>query len=136
MEQLGINLEYEQVKEFHKAFYHPYSDSPTPMSMPRALTRVSWMNEEIDEFLEAVNEGDVVEQADAMIDLMYFSIGTLVEMGVKPHSLFQIVQQANMSKLWEDGKPHYNEDGKVIKPMGWENPHNKLVEEINKQMQK
>lgn len=89
------------------------------------------MLEEINEFLEAAEEGDIVEQADAMIDVIYFALGTLVEMGIKPDKLFDIVQYANMSKLWEDGKPHYNEMGKVIKPSTWEDPHEKLKDAID-----
>ena len=62
-----------------------------------------------------------------MIDLIYFALGTLVEMGVEPEELFNVVQQANMSKLWEDGKPRYNKkDGKVIKPDNWEDPKPKI----------
>ena len=96
------------------------------MQFPKWLKRYSWILEEINEFIYAVESGDIVEQADAMIDTIYFALGTLVEMGIEPDELFNIVQHANMSKLWEDGKPHYNEIGKVIKPDGWENPHKKL----------
>ena len=86
--------------------------------------------EEKNEFLAS---DEIVEQADAMIDVIYFALGTLVEMGIKPDNLFQIVQDANMSKLWPDGKPHYNQDGKTIKPSTWEDPHNKLKAEIDRQ---
>lgn len=74
------------------------------MTLPieRAKTRASWLLEEINEFLEASEEQDIVEQADAMIDTIYFALGTLVEMGVKPDELLYIAQNANMSKLWED----------------------------------
>ena len=82
------------------------------------------MQEEVAEFLIA---DDIYEQADAMIDLMYFALGTMVEMGLEADELFAIVQQANMAKLWPDGKPHYNpKDGKVIKPEGWEDPAPKI----------
>lgn len=53
-------------------------------------------------------------------------------MGVSPDELFYIVQEANMSKLWSDGRPHYNDMGKVIKPQGWQDPHPKLELAINK----
>lgn len=88
------------------------------------------MQEEVEEFLEAE---DVVDQADAMIDLIYFALGTLVEMGVKPEPLFRIVHEANMKKLWPDGKPHYNEDGKTVKPPGWTDPYPALQAEIERQ---
>ncbi len=127
-----MNKEFEAVREFHQAFGLPTSDTPISLTEDRANKRYAWMLEEINEFLVAVKEQDIVEQADAMIDTIYFALGTLVEMGVQPGELFDIVQNANMSKLWEDGKPHYNEMGKVVKPEGWENPHPKLQLAIKK----
>ena len=121
-----MNKEFEEVKAFHQAFGHPVSNVPVSLTEDRAKKRYAWMLEEINEFLDAVKEQDIVEQADAMIDTIYFALGTLVEMGVQPGILFNIVQNANMSKLWPDGKPHYNEMGKVIKPEGWQDPHKKL----------
>lgn len=129
-----MNKEYEEVKKFQKAFGHPYSNKPILLTYERALKRYKWMLEEINEFLEASKDQDIVEQADAMIDTMYFALGTLVEMGVKPDKLFYIVQEANMSKLFPDGKPHYNEMGKVIKPAGWQDPHKKLELAIKEMM--
>ena len=62
-----------------------------------------------------------------MIDLIYFALGTLVEMGVKPKKIFDIVHNANMNKLWEDGKVHCREgDNKVLKPPTWEDPFSKI----------
>ncbi len=55
-----------------------------------------------------------------------------MEVGIKPDELFIIVQHANMSKLWEDGKPHYAKDGKTIKPKLLEGPYNKLQAAIEK----
>lgn len=130
---LGINKEYNMVKEFHKAFNHPVAEKPKYMSMKRALSRYKWMKEEIDEFIEATKNNDIYEQVDAMIDNIYFALGTLVEMGVEPEEIFEIVQNANMAKLWKDGKPRYNKDGKVIKPKGWQDPHNLIKKIIDKQ---
>ena len=96
---MGINNEFNMVKEFQKAFNNPYEEKPKLMGMERALKRYSWMQEEIDEFIEATQEGDLVEQADAMLDVIYFALGTLVELGVEPEPLFAIVQKANMNKL-------------------------------------
>jgi len=124
---MSINNEWEMVKEFHEKFGHPTSDVVKMIDADRAQKRYSWMLEEINEFIEAE---DIVEQADAMIDVIYFALGTMVEMGIKPEKLFSIVQNANMSKLWEDGKPHYNADGKTIKPAGWQDPHGLLKEAI------
>lgn len=127
-ETYGLNLTYNQIKEFHKAFNHPVSEIPISISKERKEHRAEWMREEINEFLEAK---DIHEEADAMIDLIYFALGTLVEMGIdKPQNIMDIVQDANMSKLFPDGKPHYREDGKVIKPEGWESPDPKIKEFI------
>jgi tetratricopeptide (TPR) repeat protein len=89
------------------------------------------MREEINEFLEART---LVEQADAMIDLMYFAMGTMVEMGLRPEELFDIVHHANMSKLWSDGKPRFRPaDGKIQKPENWVDPEPLLLKAIEKQ---
>jgi len=110
---------FEQVKAFHKAFGHPCRETPGLLSPQRRDSRVKWMREEVQEFVDAET---VEDQADAMIDLMYFALGTLVEMGVRPGELFDIVHNANMQKLWPDGKVHCDPDGKVIKPAGWQDP--------------
>ncbi len=68
-----------------------------------------------------------------MIDLAYLVFGTLVEMGVKPDEVFSIVHQANMSKLWEDGKPRVSDNGKIIKPPHFRAPEPKLYDELVKQ---
>lgn len=127
---MSINKEWYSVLEFHESFDHPLKSSPTLMGEERKDKRYKWMLEELNEFLES---DTIAGQADAMVDLIYFALGTMVEMGIKPEKLFTIVHEANMSKLWEDGKPRYNEDGKVIKPKAWVDPEEKLVEEINKQ---
>ncbi len=134
-----MNREYRQVRIFHKAFGHPVADTPTPMAQDRAEVRAKWMREEIQEFLDARKEATVelevvTAQADGMIDLIYFALGTLVEMGVEPDILFSIVQQANMSKLHPDGKPRFKPDGKILKPEGWQAPEPKLKEEIRAQI--
>ncbi len=123
----GIDREYQAVKDFQEAFGHPVADKPTYMKGGRAVDRIRWMQEEILEFWEAE---DVVGQADAMIDLIYFALGTLVEIGVKPQAIFDIVQNANMAKLHKDGKPRYREDGKIIKPDGWVTPEPQIRDHI------
>ena len=119
-----MDREFEKVKEFQEVFGLPVSGKPVMLTPDRINVRAGWLREEIDEFEEA---GNIYEQADAMIDLMYFALGALVEMGVKPENLFDIVHEANMSKLWSDGKVHRREsDGKVIKPPEWEDPEPKI----------
>ncbi|MCL2773198.1 MAG: hypothetical protein FWD71_07585 [Oscillospiraceae bacterium] len=131
IDNMGINDAYEKVKEFHKIFGFPADEKPVFLKDDRIKKRSAWMLEEIQEFMES---GNIYDQADAMIDLIYFALGTLVEMGVKPKEIFDIVQNANMSKLWSDGNVHHREsDGKVIKPPDWEDPYPKIKEEIDNQ---
>lgn len=119
-EQSRNHLYFGEVKEFHEVFGHPISPRHQMLGAERAVDRANWMKEEVDEFLEA---STMLDQADAIIDLLYFAFGTLVEMGVDcPYTLFKIVHDANMAKLWPDGKPHFREDNKVIKPAGWVGP--------------
>ncbi|QXC00209.1 MULTISPECIES: pyrophosphohydrolase domain-containing protein [Aeromonas] len=125
-----MNKEWDMVRDFHVAFSHPHKEQPNMLPAERVQARYKWMLEEIDEFVASET---VVEQADAMIDLIYFALGTLVEMGVRPDGLFKIVHDANMSKLWENGEPRFNSDGKVIKPLSWVDPEHKLIEEISRQ---
>lgn len=132
----GLDNAWEQVLEFHRAFDVPVANRPCGMSKERAVTRCGWMQDEISEFLEASERNDLTEQADAMIDLIYFALGTLVEMGVRPQPIMDIVHGANMSKLWSDGKPRFRAgDNKVIKPEGWSDPHDSIKAELARQIE-
>lgn len=120
----------DKVRDFHKAFNHPHPDKITKLDDTRKKIRAKWMMEEIEEFLDA---NTIHEEMDAMADLCFFLCGTVCESGItgKQFShIFDLVQEANMSKLWEDGKPHYNADNKVIKPKGWIAPDEKIKEYI------
>ena len=79
----------------------------------------------------------LVAQMDALTDVEYFNQGSFVIAGVEPFNLFKIVQEANMGKLFEDGKPRFREeDGKIIKPPNWEKdfaPEGRLQQEIDRQ---
>ena len=123
--------EQDMVREFHEAFVHPVATSPVAMSPERVDSRARWLAEEIDEFKHAQT---LDEQADAMIDLLYFALGTMVEMGVDASPLFRIVHEANMSKLWPDGNPRLKSDGKVKKPPTWSDPSEALKRELARQM--
>ncbi|UII78830.1 nucleoside triphosphate pyrophosphohydrolase family protein [Flagellimonas sp. CMM7] len=79
--------------------------------------RFNLMDEENKEYLEAANEGDLVEVADALGDMLYILCGTILEHGMqyKIEEVFEEIQRSNMSKLGSDGNPIYREDGKVLK---------------------
>ncbi|WP_124727389.1 HAD family hydrolase [Staphylospora marina] len=126
-----MDSSWDKVREFHQRFDVPDRDTPSLLGRGRVEKRAAWMKEELEEFRRARS---VEEQADAMIDLMYLALGTLVEMGVRPKALFDIVHEANMGKLWPDGKPRRREsDGKVIKPPDWKDPMPKIRNEILRQ---
>lgn len=124
-----MNAEWEMVKEFHVRFRHPVAETPKALETNRVITRCKWMHEEINEFLESET---LYEQADAIVDLIYFALGTLVEMGIPPGELFAVVHEANMKKLWADGVPHYGVDGKTIKPYNWVDPEPQFIEIIER----
>jgi predicted HAD superfamily Cof-like phosphohydrolase len=126
-----MNKQWEMVKDFHLKFNHPAARAPQMLNGDRVDARGKWMQEELDEFYASKN---IYEQADAMIDLIYFALGTLVEMGVEPDEIFEIVHSANMAKLWPDGKPHYKDDGKTSKPPGWQDPEPLLREAIGRKL--
>ena len=77
--------------------------------------RVSLINEELEEFKEAIKNNDLKEVADALTDILYVTYGAGHAFGVNLDKCFDEVQQSNMSKLGGDGKPIYNEAGKVMK---------------------
>jgi predicted HAD superfamily Cof-like phosphohydrolase len=106
------------VHEFHKAFGLGIQNSPTAeLDTHRNLLRYKLMREENEEYLDAANNRDLVEVADALGDMLYILCGTIIEHGMqhKIEEVFDEIQKSNMSKLGTDGKPIYREDGKVLK---------------------
>ena len=89
-----------QVAEFHRTFHAPILETPQIPSDARAQLRVSLLAEELDEFREAIAEGDIVAVADALCDLQYVLSGAVLEFGLGDtfKALFDEVQRSNMSK--------------------------------------
>jgi|SaaInl5LU_22_DNA_1037371.scaffolds.fasta_scaffold21640_2 predicted HAD superfamily Cof-like phosphohydrolase len=106
------------VEKFHTAFKIGNNYSPT-VDLPTAEIdlRHRLMSEENEEYLEAALEGDIVEIADALGDMLYILCGTILKHGLqhKIEEVFQEIQRSNMSKLDANGEPIYREDGKVMK---------------------
>ncbi|WP_264509547.1 nucleoside triphosphate pyrophosphohydrolase family protein [Flavobacterium sp. N1719] len=114
------------VKEFHTAFGLGVSESPkADLGAQTNLLRFNLMKEENEEYLEAVQNNDLVEIADALGDMLYILCGTILEHGLqhKIEAVFDEIQRSNMSKLGEDGKPIYREDGKVMKGPNYFKPN-------------
>jgi predicted HAD superfamily Cof-like phosphohydrolase len=106
------------VEEFHDAFGIGNNYTPTvELSESDILLRYKLMREENEEYFEAAQKGDLVEVADALGDMLYILCGTILKHGLqdKMEEVFQEIQRSNMSKLDENGKPIYREDGKVLK---------------------
>ena len=108
----------QAVKEFHKAFKLDYLEQPKAnIGLEKNKLRFNLMREENKEYLEAANNNDMVEVADALGDMLYILCGTIIEHGMqyKIDEIFNEIQSSNMSKLGADGNPIYREDGKVLK---------------------
>ena len=114
------------VHAFHTAFKLNIQDTPTVnISTERKKLRFELMKEENEEYLEAAENNDLVEVADALGDMLYILCGTIIEHGMqdKIEEVFNEIQRSNMSKLGEDGKPIYREDGKVLKGPNYFKPN-------------
>jgi len=118
MKELSLAQTINHVKEFHDVFGIGNADGPTAeLSESDVLLRYKLMREENEEYLEAAQNGDLVEVADALGDQLYILCGTILKHGLqhKIAEVFEEIQRSNMSKLDENGKPIYREDGKVLK---------------------
>jgi len=120
----------EAVKAFHTAFKLGYKEMPqADLGMSKNLLRYKLMREENEEYLEAANNNDLVEVADALGDMLYILCGTIIEHGMqhKIEEVFDEIQRSNMSKLGNDGEPIYREDGKVLKGPNYFKPDIKTI---------
>ena len=108
---------FEMVREFHKAYGVDAPDAPTELAYKRQKLRFSLIEEEFREYREAVEQPDNMEHAaKELADLLYVVLGTAVEHGIhRFDEVFAEVHRSNMSKLGENGRPVYREDGKVLK---------------------
>lgn len=108
----------EAVEHFHKSFGIANNYAPTiELTEEEILLRYKLMREENEEYLEAAQNGDIVEIADALGDQLYILCGTILKHGLQDKivEVFQEIQRSNMSKLDAEGNPIYRKDGKVLK---------------------
>jgi predicted HAD superfamily Cof-like phosphohydrolase len=118
MDQMKLMDVINCVKEFHSSFGINNEEIPIGDIPDKSfLLRYKLMREENEEYLEAAQNGDLVEVADALGDMLYILCGTILSHGLqhKIGEVFREIQRSNMSKLDENGKPIYREDGKVLK---------------------
>ena len=106
---------FEKVGLFMKTFGQEVKNKPGLSSEKINNLRISLINEELDELKQAMKNKDLKEAVDALTDILYVTYGAGHAFGVNLDKCFDEVQKSNMSKLGEDGKPIYNEAGKVMK---------------------
>ena len=106
---------FEKVGLFMKTFGQEVKNKPGLSSDKINNLRISLINEELEELKQAMKNKDLKEAVDALTDILYVTYGAGHAFGVNLDKCFDEVQKSNMSKLGEDGKPIYNEAGKVMK---------------------
>ena len=106
---------FKKVGVFMKTFGQEVKNEPSFSTDKINQLRISLIQEELDELKEAMSKNDLLEVADALTDLLYVTYGAGHAFGIDLDKCFNEVQNSNMSKLGEDGKPIYNEFGKVMK---------------------
>jgi predicted HAD superfamily Cof-like phosphohydrolase len=119
---------FEKVKVFMKTFGQDIKQQASLSTEKINSLRISLIEEELDELKQAMKEKDIKEVADALTDILYVTYGAGHAFGIDLDKCFDEVQNSNMSKLGEDGKPIYNESGKVMKGPNYFKPDfNKFI---------
>ena len=106
---------FSKVGIFMKTFGQEVKDNPSFSTDKINKLRIDLIKEELDELTEAMKNEDLLEVADALTDILYVTYGAGHAFGINLDKCFEEVQKSNMSKLGKDGKPIYNEFGKVMK---------------------
>ena len=114
---------FEDVKEFMKTFGQIVRTKPQFPDDKTMKLRYDLIKEELSELKEAMESKDLVEIADALSDILYVTYGAGCAYGIDLDKCFKEVQRANMSKLGDDGKPIFNEKGKVMKGPNYSAPN-------------
>ena len=119
---------FEKVGTFMKTFGQDVKQNPSFSTSKINQLRVDLIKEELDELIEAMNKKDLIEVADALTDILYVTYGAGHAFGINLDHCFEEVQNSNMSKLDNNGKPIYNDKGKVMKGPNYFKPDlNKFI---------
>lgn len=111
----NVATNFTRVGEFMETFNQEVKDFPEFPSTTIQDLRVELIREELEELKEAITQNDIVGVADALTDILYVTYGAGVAFGIDLDACFREVHASNMSKLGENGKPIFREDGKVLK---------------------
>lgn len=125
-----LNEAVNLIREFQKKADQPIANQPCKMSEEQVIKRIKWIKKELEELKNAQNE---YEQADALIDALYYLLGGFVDMGINPDELFKIVHRSNMKKVANPTRIKKDSDNRILKPHGFLHPDEKIQQEINKQ---
>ena len=106
---------FEKVRIFMKTYGQEVKDKAGFSDARTNKLRIDLIKEELEELTEAMQDENLLEVADALTDILYVTYGAGHAFGINLDKCFEEVQNSNMSKLGEDGKPIYNESGKVMK---------------------
>jgi len=106
---------FEKVKNFMETFGQEVKKKPSFSSKKTNNLRYDLIKEELEELKEALDKKDLIEVADALTDILYVTYGAGHAFGINLDDCFEEVQQSNMSKLDDEGKPICNDSGKVMK---------------------
>ena len=119
---------FNKVRTFMETFGQEVKTKPSLSNEKINKLRYDLIKEELDELSEAIKNKDLLEVADALTDILYVTYGAGHAFGIDLDKCFDEVQKSNMSKLGEDGRPIYNESGKVMKGPAYFKPNlNKLI---------
>jgi len=113
---------FEKVKKFMETFGQEVKSKPSFSSEKINDLRYNLIKEELDELKQAIDGKDLLEVADALTDILYVTYGAGHAFGINLNNCFNEVQNSNMSKLGSDGKPIYNDTGKVMKGPNYYKP--------------
>jgi len=120
---------FEKVGIFMKTFGQELKNKSELSTEKINKLRISLIEEELDELKQAIKENNIKEVADALTDILYVTYGAGHAFGINLDKCFEEVQNSNMSKLGVDGKPIYNEHGKVMKGPNYFKPDlNKFID--------
>lgn len=114
---------FESVKKFMQTFGQEIKEKANFPNEKITSLRYELIKEEVKELKEAINKKDLKEVADALTDILYVTYGAGHSFGINLDKCFKEVQNSNMSKLDEDGKPIYNDKGKVMKGPNYFKPN-------------
>jgi len=114
---------FEDVKKFMKTFGQMVRTKPEFPDEKTSKLRIDLIKEELKELEDAISDKNLKEVADALTDILYVTYGAGCAYGIDLDKCFKEVQRANMSKLGKDGKPIFNEKGKVMKGPNYSEPN-------------